>query len=367
MTLKNFLLATATLIALPGVAFAQSDDKPLDEGFYVGAQVGANNGPASTLSGTNQTNTAHYNWSPNGLIEGGYRFGEGLRLGAEFGYTATTVGNITGGDATGRSGGKGETNAFTFMGTAYYDFNTNSPWRPFIGAGIGVAHVRQDGLKDLFYPGRSGTANDTGFAYQASAGLAYAIDANTDVTLTYRYLATADDLSYSPGGNDRFHAPYENHSVLIGLRYTFGESSAPVAPPAPAPKPVAAPAPAPVPPPPPPAPAPSISRNFTVFFDFDKADLTADARTVLDNVAKDAKAGHILAVKVTGYTDRSGSDSYNLKLSQHRADAVRAYLVTKGITAGEIAVDAKGESDPLVPTADGVREPSNRRAVIIFP
>ncbi|WP_040845667.1 OmpA family protein, partial [Nitrospirillum viridazoti] len=108
------------------------------------------------------------------------------------------------------------------------------------------------------------------------------------------------------------------------------------------------------------------SRNFTVFFDWDKTDLSADAKTVLDNAAKDAGTGHITKINVTGYTDRSGTDAYNLKLSMRRAEAVKAYLTSKGVGAS-IATDGKGESDPLVPTADGVREPSNRRAVIIFP
>lgn len=368
MTFKNSLLAATAVMVLPVGAFAQSADAPLDKGFYAGAQIGYNTGSAAPLNGTTYTDTAHYNWSPNGVIEGGYRFGDGLRLGAEFGYSTTTVGDISHNNVTHAAGGKGSTDAFTFMGAAYYDFNTHSAWRPFIGVGVGVARVEQSGLKDVFYPGLNGNDTDTGFAFQTSAGLAYAVTQDIDVSLSYRFLRTADDLTYSPSANDRYHAPYENHSVLLGIRYTFGGQDAP--PPPPPPAPVAKPVVAPPPPPPPapaPAPAPAISRNFTVFFDFDKSDLTADARTVLDNVAKDAKAGHIMAVKVTGYTDRSGSDAYNLKLSSRRADAVRAYLVSKGIAIGEIAVEAKGESDPLVPTADGVREPSNRRAVIIFP
>ena len=184
---------------------------------------------------------------------------------------------------------------------------------------------------------------------------------NLDLTVGYRFLGS-DDLDIRPAPGTRFETEYQSHSVLVGLRYTFGAPAA-----APAPTPVAAtPTPPPAPPAPPPAP-PAISRNFTVFFDFDKSDLTADARQVLDNVVKDARTGSIANVQVTGHADRSGSDDYNQRLSLRRAEAVREYLVTQGLGTGQVAVNGRGESEPLVPTADGVREPSNRRAVIIFP
>ncbi|HWH16856.1 MAG TPA: OmpA family protein, partial [Allosphingosinicella sp.] len=64
--------------------------------------------------------------------------------------------------------------------------------------------------------------------------------------------------------------------------------------------------------------------------------------------------------------DRSGSASYNVGLSQRRADAVRSYLAGRGVPNGAMATEAFGESRPLVETADGVREPQNRRVEITF-
>ena len=67
---------------------------------------------------------------------------------------------------------------------------------------------------------------------------------------------------------------------------------------------------------------------------------------------------------VVGHADRSGSDAYNQKLSLRRGTAVKGALVSEGISGGAISVSGKGESDPMVPTADGVREPQNRRVHI---
>ena len=80
-----------------------------------------------------------------------------------------------------------------------------------------------------------------------------------------------------------------------------------------------------------------------------------------------AKATGAKAVKVTGFTDRSGSPQYNLHLSVRRAEAVQAEMVRLGVPATNIQIEGKGEEYPLVPTADGVREPQNRRAQISFP
>jgi outer membrane protein OmpA-like peptidoglycan-associated protein len=69
---------------------------------------------------------------------------------------------------------------------------------------------------------------------------------------------------------------------------------------------------------------------------------------------------------VTGHADRSGSDAYNMALSLRRANAVKDQLVREGIAANQIVVVGRGESQPLVPTADGVREPQNRRVEIVL-
>jgi outer membrane protein OmpA-like peptidoglycan-associated protein len=71
-------------------------------------------------------------------------------------------------------------------------------------------------------------------------------------------------------------------------------------------------------------------------------------------------------IEVNGYTDLSGTASYNQGLSVRRAESVEAELVRDGVTRGEITIRGYGESHPLVPTAKGVREPQNRRVEIIL-
>jgi OOP family OmpA-OmpF porin len=115
---------------------------------------------------------------------------------------------------------------------------------------------------------------------------------------------------------------------------------------------------------PPAAPVAQVQPGpLVVFFDFDRSELTADARRILDQVAareRNSRQG----IHLIGNADRSGSDTYNMKLSQRRADSTKTYLVSHGVTAGSITTEARGESDPLVATADGVREPQNRRVSI---
>lgn len=104
--------------------------------------------------------------------------------------------------------------------------------------------------------------------------------------------------------------------------------------------------------------------NYLVFFDFDKADLLPEARGIIASALKAINSGQQGMIKVTGYTDTSGTPGYNDKLSARRGNAVEQALIHGGIAAGHISVDSKGESDLFVQTPDGVREPQNRRATI---
>jgi outer membrane protein OmpA-like peptidoglycan-associated protein len=103
-----------------------------------------------------------------------------------------------------------------------------------------------------------------------------------------------------------------------------------------------------------------------VFFDWDKSDITAQAAAILDNAASAYQATGQAQVMLAGHADRSGSDQYNVGLSQRRAAAVRTYLAGRGVPEGVMTSEAFGESRPLVETADGVREPQNRRVEIQF-
>jgi OOP family OmpA-OmpF porin len=116
-----------------------------------------------------------------------------------------------------------------------------------------------------------------------------------------------------------------------------------------------------------PAPqAPAVARTYLVFFDWDRADLTDRARQIIGEAAGGARRVSATKIEVAGHADRSGTPQYNQRLSERRAQAVAAELVRQGVARTDIAITAFGESRPLVPTADGVREPQNRRVEIVL-
>jgi OOP family OmpA-OmpF porin len=136
------------------------------------------------------------------------------------------------------------------------------------------------------------------------------------------------------------------------------------------------------PPAPPPAPAPAPQDPFAgvdpneqmraenamylVFFDFDKYDINTGAAAVLDSVAQEVRSRNLSGLHVVGHADRSGSNSYNMRLGTRRANAIKDALAARGVSADIITTESRGEENPLVDTPDGVREPSNRRGEITF-
>ena len=114
-----------------------------------------------------------------------------------------------------------------------------------------------------------------------------------------------------------------------------------------------------------PAPMPRpAARTFIVFFDHNSATLTPEGQTIVRNAATFARESNAARVELVGHADRSGTDQYNIALSQRRGTTVRSALGGQGVRPAIIAVTARGESAPLVPTADGVREPQNRRVEV---
>lgn len=114
------------------------------------------------------------------------------------------------------------------------------------------------------------------------------------------------------------------------------------------------------------APMEAENAMYLVFFDFDQSTLGPGAISVLDAVAAEVSKRNLNVVNVVGHADRSGSEAYNLKLAQRRANAVRDALVQRGVQASIINASSRGENEPLVETPDNVREPANRRAQISF-
>jgi OOP family OmpA-OmpF porin len=139
-------------------------------------------------------------------------------------------------------------------------------------------------------------------------------------------------------------------------------------PPAPAPA-AAAPAPAPTPAPrPAPAPQPPAATKVTyaadAFFDFDKANLKPEGRAKLDDLVGKVKDINLEVIIAVGHTDSVGSDSYNQKLSVKRAEAVKAYLVSKGIEKNRVYTEGKGEKQPVADNKTAEGRAKNRRVEI---
>ncbi len=108
-------------------------------------------------------------------------------------------------------------------------------------------------------------------------------------------------------------------------------------------------------------PAPAAISSYLVFFDWDSAVLTPEALEIVRTAATSAGTLGSVRIELIGHADRSGPAIYNLGLSQRLADAVREQLIRLGIPEDAISTLAKGETEPLVATPDGVREPQNRR------
>jgi hypothetical protein len=116
---------------------------------------------------------------------------------------------------------------------------------------------------------------------------------------------------------------------------------------------------------PPPPPAMVQAPSFMVFFDWDRSNLSAQAMGTIQQAAAAYNSNSGARVTAIGHTDTSGPDDYNMALSLRRANTVKSALVQAGVPAGSIDTVGKGEQGLLVPTADGVREPQNRRVEIL--
>jgi len=181
---------------------------------------------------------------------------------------------------------------------------------------------------------------------------------NTAITVGVDNLFDKDPPFVLSGTGDVYlsDAGYDNTGRFVYMKFDvkFGAETA-------APKEAAA-----YTPPPAAAVAPAVPHSYLVFFDFNKSDLTPQATQIVDQAAANAETTKVTQLTVTGHTDTVGSDAYNMRLSRRRAESVAAELEKKGIASSEIEIVAKGKRDLLVPTADGVREPQNRRVQIVY-
>ncbi len=247
----------------------------------------------------------------------------------------------------------GDVRVISGLASIYRDFSLNvgpAELKPFVGLGLGVAQVRTNDLVGAFAKGPIADESQTNFAWSVTAGVAHDLTERLALDVRYRFLDAGEyDL-------DTTQARYRSHAVLAGLRYALG--AAPAAPAEVVPAAVQTPAPAPTP--------ETLTR--VVYFDFDSDAIRSDAASTLDEVAGLLESyGSYRAISIEAHADKAGRATYNENLSRKRAEAVRTYLVNeKGVDGDRIALSWKGETDPAVDTADGVREARNRRAEVII-
>jgi outer membrane protein OmpA-like peptidoglycan-associated protein len=422
-----FTFAAGLILLLPAAAGAQQIDGLYIAGG-AGAnflqrnsgQLGGQAGRQLQQNGLSREVALEWEMGWAGVGSLGWGFGNGLRLEVEGNYRSNDLDQVVGaGYRLPRNGGS--VYNYGVMANVFYDFDlTNigipsTAVMPYIGGGIGYVWRDHDNINGSLTVGPlsnvpglsnqllssltsglpaglppqvrdaltestrqslSSTLNSTAsvnvnsddsngsIAYQGVAGLAFPIRwvPGLAATLEYRFMATEAVKLRTSGTvragnttttlyNTRTDYDNYNHSIMLGLRYALYTPS-PVTP-----APVAAVA---------PAAAPAPTRTYLVFFDFDRADLTDRARQIISEAAQNAGRVQTTRIEVGGHADRSGSPQYNQRLSLRRAEAVAAELSRLGVARSNISVQAFGESRPLVATADGVREPQNRRVEIVL-
>jgi opacity protein-like surface antigen len=346
--------AAAALVAGVALAAAPPAGAQYVDGFYVSAGVGLNllqdldisRNPAAG-SGSGQANM---NPGGVGTVALGWGYGFGIRAELEANLRSNDVDRFGGfGGAVNGAPSSGTVRQYGAMLNGWWDFDFGWPVIPTIGVGVGYAWLDIENLR----AGSLRAIDDTrgNFAYQLMTGLLYPFgqSGQLSATLEYRFFSIlGDDFKVSGTSGTANIADTLNHSVMVGLRYSFSPIFVVREPPNNT------------------AAAPAPARTYLVFFDFAQATLTDRARGVIAEAANAARTTGAARIELAGHTDTVGSAQYNQALSMRRAESVAGELEARGIPRTQMVLQAFGFTRLLVPTGPGVREPQNRRVEIVL-
>lgn len=281
------------------------------EGAFLGTGFGWNN-----YTDLGDVGTATKSSTPTAHVFGGYTFNE--FLGAEAGYNWLGNGHLEGG--------------------RFKAHGANVSLIPRYPLTDDLSLLGEIGVMRWKVDNEATNVDDHGTSPIFGAGLAYRVSDPVDLQLRYRIIDRVGDAK--TGETDS-----QNVNLDVVYYPTRTSEPAPVVTPAP----VVAPAPAPQP--------VQETKTFTltsdVLFDFNKATLKPAGVSALSKLYNQIQTLEMndKNIVVYGYTDRIGSDGYNLKLSQDRAKSVSSFLTSKGLSATRITAVGRGEADPVSPAS----------------
>jgi len=380
MKLKTTLLAAAASLALAPAANAYEGlYGAIGAGLsYMGYENDVSNDGLNPPGPFAFDSSADYDRGIGVYAALGHAWDTGLRAEFEFSYRSSDIDQIdpVAGAFSGLPSGSisGDTTTYGFMANMLYDLEGLSDrFTPYGGGGVGLAIIDHEiagsfGASAPTAPLSIAYGNNkTSLAVQGIAGVAVDLAENLVLDISYRYFRPQKrtfngTINGSPAG---IRVGSASHNIFAGLRWNFGESapaavqykdcwdgsSVPISTECP----------------------PQVFEEqsadldpiaFTVYFDYDKANLTPQASTLIEEAAGRALQNDIDDVVVSGNTDTSGSSAYNQALSERRAGVVRDALIANDVPADRVRTEAYGESNPAKATPDGVREPLNRRSEV---
>ena len=208
-----FIITVAIVVGgLSGIAHSEG------AGFYTGVKLGMSR-PTTTKNSLDTTVKANKGIRISGVL--GYGNGESLRGEAELFRSKASIYTLSHPDVSGGSpqDASGNVSAVGLMANGYYDFKTDMPIVPYVGAGVGAVNVS---VNDVTASGfLKGNDSDRVLAWQLKAGISYPVSDKTSLTFGYRFFDTKDLSLVTSAGTPYTADGARSHSLETGLRYVF--------------------------------------------------------------------------------------------------------------------------------------------------